>query len=136
MRFVVLAILLGFPALDLWATLRFSTWTGVPIWIWLGISLASGLLLLRSERSAFRARTVAALHGEEPLLRGIVDSGRKVLAGFLLLMPGIASDLIALALLLLPINLGSRFGPQPAAAGRARARGGADAIEGTYRRVD
>ena len=136
MRFVVLAILLGFPALDLWATLRFSTWTGVPVWFWLGISLASGLLLLRSERSAFRARTVAALHGEEPLLRGIVDSGRKVLAGFLLLMPGIASDLIALALLLLPINLGSRFGPQPAAAGRARAGGGADAIEGTYRRVD
>ena len=136
MRFVVLAILLGFPALDLWATLRFSTWTGVPIWVWLGISVASGLLLLRSERSAFRARTVAALHGEEPLLRGIVDSGRKVLAGFLLLMPGIASDLIALALLLLPINLGSRFGPQPAAAGRTRAGGGADAIEGTFRRVD
>ena len=136
MRFVVLAILLGFPALDLWATLRFSTWTGVPVWVWLGISVASGLLLLRSERSAFRARTVAALHGEEPLLRGIVDSGRKVLAGFLLLMPGIASDLIALALLLLPINLGSRFGPQPAAAGRTRAGGGADAIEGTFRRVD
>ena len=79
---------------------------------------------------------VAALHGEEPLLRGIVDSGRKVLAGFLLLMPGIASDLIALALLLLPINLGNRFGPQPAAAGRARAGTGTEAIEGTYRRVD
>jgi UPF0716 protein FxsA len=136
MRFVVLAILLGFPALDLYATLRFSTWTGVPIWIWLGISVASGLLLLRSERTAFRARTVAALHGEEPLLRGIVDSGRKVLAGFLLLMPGIASDLIALALLLLPINLGNRFGPQPAAAARPRAGTGAEAIEGTYRRVD
>jgi UPF0716 protein FxsA len=79
---------------------------------------------------------VAALHGEEPLLRGVVDSGRKVLAGLLLLMPGIASDLIALALLLLPINLGGRFGPQPAAAGRSRASGGAEAIEGTYRRVD
>jgi UPF0716 protein FxsA len=108
----------------------------VPVWIWLGISVASGLLLLRNERNAFRARTVAALHGEEPLLRGVVDSGRKVLAGVLLLMPGIASDLIALALLLLPINLGSRFGPQPAAAGRSRAGGGAEAIEGTYRRVD
>ena len=51
-------------------------------------------------------------------------------------MPGIVSDLIALALLLLPINLGRRFGPQPAAAGRARPGGGAEAIEGTYRRVD
>jgi UPF0716 protein FxsA len=135
MRFVVLAILLGFPALDLWATLRFASWTGVPVWVWLAISVVSGLLLLRSERRAFRARTVAALHGEQPLLRGIIDSGRKVLAGFLLLMPGVASDLIALALLLLPINLGARFGPQPAAAGRARA-GGADAIEGTFRRIE
>ena len=135
MRFVVLAILLGFPALDLWATLRFASWTGVPVWVWLAISVVSGLLLLRSERRAFRARTVAALHGEQPLLRGMIDSGRKVLAGFLLLMPGVASDLIALALLLLPINLGTRFGPQPAAAGRARA-GGADAIEGTFRRIE
>ena len=134
MRFVVLAILLGFPALDLWATLRFASWTGVPAWVWLAISVVSGILLLRSERSAFRARTVAALHGEQPLLRGIVDSGRKVLAGFLLLMPGVASDLIALALLLLPINLGRRFEPQPAGPGRAHGRG--DAIEGTFRRVE
>ena len=133
MRFVVLAILLGFPALDLWVTLRFSSWSGVPVWLWLGISVVSGLLLLRSERSAFRARTVAALHGEQPLLRGIIDSGRKVLAGLLLLMPGIASDLIALALLLLPINVGSRLGPQPAGAGRARA---GRAIEGSFRRIE
>jgi len=135
MRFVVLAILLGFPALDLWVTLRFAAWTGVPAWVWLAISVVSGLLLLRSERNAFRSRTVAALHGEQPLLRGIIDSGRKVLAGFLLLMPGVASDLIALALLLLPINLGRRFEPQPAGGGRARA-GHADAIDGTFRRID
>jgi len=133
MRFVVLAILLGFPALDLYATARVASWTGVPMWVWLGISVASGLLLLRSERNAFRARTVAALRGDQPLLRGVVDSGRKVLAGILLLMPGIASDLIALALLLLPINLGSRFEPQPAGAGHARS---ADAIEGSFRRVE
>jgi len=128
-----LAILLGFPALDLYATARFSAWTGVPMWAWLGISVVSGLLLLRSERNAFRARTVAALRGDQPLLRGIVDSGRKVLAGILLLMPGIASDLIALALLLLPINLGRRFEPQAAGAGRAH---GAQAIEGKFRRIE
>jgi len=135
MRFVLLAILLGFPALDLYATARFASWTGVPMWAWIAISLISGLLLLRNERSAFRARTVAALHGEEPLLRGVVDSGRKVLAGLLLLMPGLVSDLVALALLLLPINVGRRLGPQPVAAGHARYRG-ADAIEGSFRRID
>jgi hypothetical protein len=28
------------------------------------------------------------MHGEQPLLRGLFDSGRKVLAGMLFLLPG------------------------------------------------
>jgi hypothetical protein len=55
---------------------------------------------------AFRANTVAAMHGEQPLLRGLFDSGRKVLAGMLLILPGILSDVMALALLALRFNLG------------------------------
>jgi len=133
MRVLVLLILLGFPALDLYVTLRFSQWTGVPAWVWLGLSTLSGLVLLRNERDAFRAHTVAALHGEQPLLRGVLDSGRKVLAGMLLVLPGIVSDLFAIALLMLPINTGRRFGPQPAAAGRA-GYAGPNTLEGEYRR--
>jgi hypothetical protein len=37
---------------------------------------------------AFRANTVAAMHGEQLLLRGLFDSGRKVLAAVLLILPG------------------------------------------------
>ena len=33
--------------------------------------------------------TVAAMHGEQPLLRGLLDSGRKVLAGLLFILPGV-----------------------------------------------
>lgn len=135
MRLLLLVILLGFPATDLYATLRFAQWTGVPVWAWLSISVVSGLLLLRNERVAFRAHTVAALHGEQSLLRGVVDSGRKILAGFFFLLPGVVSDLIALALLLLPINTGSGFGPQPATAGRSPF-GGRDALDGEYRRLE
>ena len=135
MRLLLLMILLGFPAADLYATLRFAQWTGVPVWIWLAISVVSGLLLLRNERVAFRAHTVAALHGEQPLLRGVVDSGRKILAGFLFLLPGVVSDLIALALLLLPINTGQRFEPQPAAAGRSTF-GRRSTLDGQFRRLD
>ena len=88
MRFVVLAILLAFPAADLYVTSRIARWTGVPLWIWLAGSFLAGLLLLRNERLEFRTRTVAALHGEQSLLRGVLDSGRKVLAAFLLILPG------------------------------------------------
>jgi UPF0716 protein FxsA len=135
MRFILLLIVLAFPVLDLFATVRFARWTGVPLWAWLGIATVAGFFLLRNERLAFRANTAAAMHGEQSLLRGLVDSGRKVLAGFLFLLPGVISDVIALVLLALPLNVGRGFGPQPAAAGQPRGSR-ADAIDGEYRRLD
>jgi len=75
---------------------------------------------------------VTALHGDQSILRGVLDSGRKVLAAFLLILPGIVSDLMALVLLALPLNVGRGFGPQPQYAGRVRR----DAIDGDYHRID
>jgi len=136
MRLVYLLIVLGFPLLDLYATVRIARWTNVPAWAWLGLPLVAGFLLLRNERLAFRARTIAAMHGEESLLRGLVDSGRKVLAGFLLILPGVISDVMALVLLALPLNIGSRdHAAHSAAFGRSRPPRDA-AFEGEYRRVD
>lgn len=122
MRFVVLAILLAFPVTDVWLTLRIADWSGIPAWLFMGGSFVVGLLLLRSERIAFRTRTVAALRGDQALMRGLLDSGRKVLAGFLLMLPGVFSDLVALMLLLLPLNVGRPFEPQPVLAGRTGRR--------------
>ena len=133
MRFVLLVIVLGFPVIDLYATVRFARWTGVPLWAWLGVSAVAGLYLLQSERTAFRANTVAAMHGQQPLLRGLVDSGRKVLAGVLFLLPGVVSDFLALVLLALPLNLGRDFAPRAAA---AHFGGGGKAIDGEFRRLD
>lgn len=134
MRFFCLFIVLGFPLLDLYMTVRFARWTGVPVWMWLGLSLIAGFLLLRNERLAFRARTIAMMHGEQSLLRGFFDSGRKVLAGLLLLLPGVASDLLALVLLALPLNVGRGWQePTPVPANsHARRR----LIDGEYRRLD
>jgi len=134
MRFVLLAIVLTFPLVDLYITARIARWTGIPVWGWLAIGLLGGLWLLRNERLSFRANTLAALHGEQSLLRGLVDSGRKVLAGLLFILPGVLSDGLALMLLLLPINHG-RYGPQPAVAGRTHPRR-RTTIDGDFRRVE
>ena len=133
MRFVLLAIVLGFPLCDLYVTARFARWTGIPLWVWLMGSMIGGLWLLRNERVAFRSNTVAILHGEQSLLRGLVDSGRKVLAALLFIIPGVLSDALALLLLLLPINHG-RYRPMPATVRGDYRR--ASAIDGVFRRMD
>ena len=133
MRFVLLAIVLVFPLFDLYVTARFARWSGIPLWVWLTASLIGGLWLMKNERLAFRSNVVAALHGEQSLLRELVDSGRKVLAGILLIVPGVMTDVLAVMLLLLPINHG-RLRPQAAATGRGFSRG--KAIEGEYRRTE
>ena len=137
MRFLILLILLGLPVADLYITAHLARWAGVPLWIWLTGSFLAGLLLLRHERNVFRIRTVAALHGEQSMLRGLLDSGRKVLAAFLLIVPGIVTDVVALMLLALPLNVGRGFGPEPVTAGRSpRSPGGFDALDGDYRRIE
>ena len=134
MRFAMLVIVLGFPLIDLYATVRVARATGVPVVVWLGMAALAGIFLLRNERMAFRANTVAAMHGEQPLLRGLFDSGRKVLAGMLLILPGILSDVMALALLALRFNLGRGFAPRAATAGDFRHSH--KSIDGEYRRLD
>jgi UPF0716 protein FxsA len=131
MRLVVLAIVLSLPVIDLYVTARVARFTGVPMWFWLVSSATAGLWLMRNERLEFRARTVAAMHGEHPLLRGLVDSGRKILAAFLLILPGVLSDVLGLLLLLLPINQRGGFGPQPATASRMR-----EIVDPEYRRIE
>jgi UPF0716 protein FxsA len=125
MRFLILLIVLIFPVLDVLATVRFARWTGIPAVVWFVASAIAGVLLLRKERITFRAKTLAALRGDQPLLR--------VLAAVLLISPGIVSDLIALLLLLLPINLGPPLATQPASFSRGFRR---NSLEGDFRRVD
>ncbi len=133
MRFLFLAIVLAFPILDLLVTVRFARWTGVPVWLWLCLSVLGGFLLLRNERVAFRDNIIASMHGGQPLLRGLLDSGRKVLAGVLLLLPGVISDLLALLLLALPLNIGRDLGAAGTAPGRSVRR---TTIDGEYHRLD
>lgn len=133
MRFVVLCILMLFPLLDVVITARFARWSGVPMWMWLMASALAGLWVLANERVQFRTRTLAAFRGDASLWRGLLDSGRRVLAGVLLIVPGILSDAIALLLLLFPIN--QRDDPQTVAAGRSSYRD-RRALDGDYRRLD
>ena len=136
MRFLTLGIVMLFPLLDLVVTARFARWSGVPMWMWLMGSAIAGLCVLTHERVQFRTRTLAAFRGDQSLMRGLLDSGRRVLAGMLLIVPGVITDVIAIVLLMLPINQRGALSPQPVAAGRGPYRRDRRTLDGDFRRLD
>ena len=66
-------------------------------------------------------------------MRGLFDSGHKVLAAFLW-GTRMLSDLLAILLLMLPINVGTPLAPQTVGAGFGMRR--RDTLDGDYRRID
>jgi UPF0716 protein FxsA len=124
MRLLLLAILLGFPLLEIVVLARLAETHGWWVLAWVVIAAVAGMALLKEARFALVARLGAALAAGEFSIAAFVDSGRTVLAGLLLIFPGIISDFMALTLLLLP----RRF-PEPV---HVRPQG--HVIDGQFRR--
>jgi len=99
--------------------------------LWLIAALWAGVALIRAQHSDLPARLHQALaRGENPFGE-IWASGRRLLAGMLLILPGAGSDLLALLLLLWP----TARAPSPMPPATAT-RGESEVIEGEFRRED
>jgi UPF0716 protein FxsA len=134
MRFLMLAILLGFPVAEM--ALLYKIGQNNLYWLaaWLILASVIGVVLIKEARFALVARLAAALAQGRFSLSALIDSGRTVLAGLLLIFPGIISDFMALTLLLLPIRT-QELELHPIHAG-SPARGGSSGgvIDGEFRR--
>lgn len=120
---LLLAILLGFPILELWVAVLVAQKIGWWLLLWMIGSAILGVTLIREEQFAIFGRVMrAAQQGQDPF-RAIFASGRMLLAGLLFIFPGVVSDFLGLLLLLWP---------RP----RTQASVDADVIEGEYRRED
>ena len=127
-RLALLVILLGFPMLEALLIVRLGEnhmWYMVA---WLLLAACAGVALIKEARFALVARLAAALSEGRFSITALVDSARTVVAGLLLIFPGVVSDLIAFTLLLLPVPRGA-VEPAPARSGPARI------IEGEFRRA-
>ncbi len=100
--YLIAAILLGFPLLELLLLILVSGAIGGWVFALLIASAAIGWLLIKEERSVFMARMEAARNSSTSVVTAIKASGRKVIAGILLIIPGLITDVAALALLLWP----------------------------------
>jgi UPF0716 protein FxsA len=102
MRLLLIAILLGFPLLEGVVLVRLSETLGWWILAWVVLAACAGMALIKEARFALVARLAAGFAQGQFSIVALTDSARTVVAGALLIFPGVVSDLIALTLLLLP----------------------------------
>ena len=122
---LMLAILLAFPFIELYLLVRLANVYGWWLALYLLFSATAGWLLIQEERLAVLGRLLHIMQsGQHPLL-ALLTTARKLLAGVLLIFPGVISDVLAVLLLLIPL---------PAARQRPPAEDGV--IEGQWRREE
>ena len=102
MRLVLIGILLGFPLLEAVVLVKLTQSIGWWMLAWVVLSACAGMALIKEARFALVARLAAGLAQGSFSINALTDSARTVLAGLLLIYPGMISDVIAIMLLLLP----------------------------------
>src|SRR5512140_2373060 len=107
-RLVLIGILLGFPLLEAVVLVRLTQSLGWWMLAWVVLAACAGMALIKEARFALVARLAAGVAQGRFSITALTDSARTVLAGLLLIFPGVISDVIALMLLLLPSSRASR----------------------------
>lgn len=99
---LILLILLGFPALEIYVLAKLAGTVGWWLLPWLLSSAIIGGWLVREAGAMLPLRLFAALQAGHSLSFSLLIGFRTLLAGILLIFPGVVSDFLALILLLLP----------------------------------
>lgn len=104
MRFLTALILLAFPIAEIWLLVELADAYGWLLLVYLvGIGYL-GLRLIRQERANFNQRVLQNMMAGGNPLSVMFGSARNMVAGMLLLLPGVITDMIAAVLLLIPIK--------------------------------
>lgn len=138
-KIIAVAALLLIPALEIAGIFHVGGRIGLG-WtlLWLLAAMFAGAAVIRQEQASFMPRLQRAMaQGQAPF--GLLwASGRRFLAGALLIIPGPFSDFVALLLLFWPRPKLARVTPAPRQGG-AHAEGDViegEVIEGDFRRED
>ena len=108
---IFLLAVLGFPALEIYTLFQVADVIGWWLLAWLLFSALIGWILIKEESLAVLGRLAVAVQNGQSPFAALWDSGRTMLAGLLLIIPGVLSDVLALILLLLP-NKSGRINPR------------------------
>lgn len=99
---ILLLILLAFPVLELVLMFQLAERFGWGLLGYLIFAAICGWLLIQDERWVAFGRMAETLREGEHPVRALLTSAKKVVAGILLILPGVLSDVIAILILLIP----------------------------------
>jgi UPF0716 protein FxsA len=144
MRFLIIGLLIGFPLAEGALLYRLATGPeGHGGWVlaWLVFAVMAGVVLIKQARFSLIARLTSALSQGQFSLAAFIDSFRTVIAGLLLIFPGLISDVMAMILLLIPVREPAFINAQQTRsaghsrnASSAQSERPADILEGEFRR--
>jgi len=105
MRLALFALLTVLPLLEIGLLVKFGQWVGV--WLTLAVVIGTavvGVGVLQRQGLAMVLRTQEAMMRGEPPVGAMLEGAMTVMAGVLLIMPGLLTDAIGLLLLIAPVR--------------------------------
>lgn len=137
MRFLSGLILLAFPIAEIWLLIElFQQYGWLMLFYLMGIGWL-GIRMIREEKALFSGRVMQTMFEGGSPIKAIFGGARNIIAGILLLLPGVITDIIAVLLLLVPIKSQTpptmEFRSTP---DQNKPNVNDDVIEGEFRRED
>lgn len=112
MRSVIGLILLAFPFAEIFLLVELAHRYGWWLLVYLVVIGCLGLQLIRGEKLLMSAKMMQSLSAGGNPVKTMLGSARNMVAGVLLIIPGVITDMIAVILLLIPFgkpNASSNF---------------------------
>ena len=104
MRFLAFLILLAFPFAEIFVIVKLAQTYGWWLFVYLVVIGYLGLQLIRGEKLLISAKMMQSLTAGGNPMKAMIGSARNMVAGVLLMIPGVITDAIAVILLLIPIK--------------------------------
>jgi len=104
MRLIIGLILLAFPFIEIFLLLELADRYGWWLLIYLVVIGFLGLQLIRGEKLLMSAKMMQSLSAGGNPIKTMLGSARNMVAGVLLIIPGVITDMIAVVLLLIPFG--------------------------------
>jgi UPF0716 protein FxsA len=103
-RFLMFAILLAFPFAEIFLLVKLGHLYGWWVLFYLVVVGFLGLQLIKGEKLLISAKMMQSLSAGGNPIKTMLGSARNMVAGVLLMIPGVITDIIAVILLFIPIS--------------------------------